>query len=195
MATITTTATFAPQIELWETPMRPDNTPVLRGTPIGRVRWFSSVVVPALVGADVNELAVTLNTVSNYALRLVNINWDCSITSATAAGELDEVEDQALLTIPQRDRTLNMNLAKNPSAVAYNITNVFSTQVFSPKLTGAPVEGWQEPFMPTTPMIFRVLNISAGATSATSYSSNVSALIYTVEQYNQGDIWRTQSVT
>ncbi len=196
MATVSTTATFAPSIELWEVPMRPDNTPIDQGAPIGKVSWLSSVVVPALTSPDVSELAVTLTTISNYALRFINLDWTVLITNAGCQDDVNDIEDQALLTVPNLTLpNMALPIVKPAVANAYTITNKFSNTLFRPGGLDIPAGSWQMPFRPTTAMVFRVANESTNTSAAAAYQSNVSALMYTIEQFNQGHIYRTSAVT
>ncbi len=195
MAIISTTATFVPEITLWETPMRPNNTPVTPGSPIGKVTWFSSVNIPAKITTNTEELTVTLNTISNYALRFTDITWDAQVTDADSQADLNDLEDQALITIPTTERTLSFPIGKESVAVAFNLTNQFSLCKYRAGANNMVGYDYSTPFLPTTPMVFRVVNESGNAAAATSLTSNMTALIYTVEQYNSLAIWRTQSVT
>lgn len=176
--------------------MRPDNTPVDRAAPIGRVNWFSSVVVPALVTSNVSELAASLTEISNFAIRLTDVSWAATITDAAAQTDMGGLSDMALLTIPQIDQTLNLALFKPNVVNRAVVTNAFAVGNFGPSNGDNPgVTPWQAPFIPLSPMIFRVIDGSGNDSAAVSWVSHVSALIYTIEQFNRGEIWRTQQVT
>ncbi len=174
--------------------MRPDNTPVDRSAPVGRANWFSSVVVPAKGAADVSELAVSLTVsgLTSYALSLVSINWDPLITDAGAVADMNDIEDAALLIVPSQQRQYSYYLEKDASAFPMTVTNLFTMNPFVPtSLSGGCLTNFSVPFLPTTPFVFRSVNDSGSAAAAVAYSSNVSAYMYTREQYNQGYIWRS----
>lgn len=194
MGTITETGTFAPLVQLWKTPMRPDNTPVQRGAPIGRVTWFASDVTAAKLTTDIVELAISCSVPSNFALQLMNIQWSMQLVTADAIADVNDWADMALLTVPTGDQTLNYELRKNQNAVQATITNFFVNNMFGPSVGGSD-EGssnipiFKDPFIPTTGIIFRVTNISANASAAMTWFSHMWANLYTIEQYQQHSIW------
>lgn len=194
MATVTETGTFNPVVELWQTPMRPDNTPVVRGSPIGRVTWFASVNTAAKITTNVVELAVSCPMPLNqYALRLMNAQWQVLITDAGAVSDMNDWSDTFLLTIPSDTDTLTINLAKATAATQGTITNQFCSQIIVPSLGGnveaSPGVQFSDPFIPLSPMIFRAVNISANASAVATWSSHMWAYLYTIEQERQFAIW------
>ncbi len=199
MATVTETGAFVPLIQTWDTPMRPNNTPVRPGAPIGRVTWFSSDNTAAKDAADVVELAITLAQPANYAMRLMNVNWQIQIQDAGAIGDINDWNDDALLTVPGANEDTSWNLSKmsQSSNAQATITNLFVSCMYLP---GGGVSSpsnhlnYTDPFLPTTPMIFRVCNLSANAVAVTSFFSHMWAYLYTIEQYNEGSIWTAVDV-
>ncbi len=200
MATVTETGTFAPVTQLWQQPMLPDNTPVARGRPIGRVTWYDSEVTAAKITTDVVELAVSCSVPPGFALRLMNIQWSMLLTDSDATADMNDWSDAQLLTVPTADETISYNLRKNNSAQAYTITNRFTSELLVPAGAGG-LQGeaggevqFSDPFIPTTGIIFRIINTSANASAAMTFTSHMWAYLYTIEQYNQGGLWSSTSV-
>ncbi len=181
--------------------MRPDNTPLDRAAPIGRVKWFGGVTSPALLAADSEELAISLTNVDNFAVRLMCIDWDITLTDANAPGDLNDISDGALMTVPTTEQIQEYLLQKAGASVQYTITNTFSVAQFVPGQGGTNTGNaslkysFQEPFVMLSPMIFRIINASANAAPAMPYTSHVWGYLYTIEQYNQGSIWRTSAIS
>ncbi len=187
MAIVTTTATFNPTMQTWQQPMLRDNTPEFRAAPIARVNWFSSVVIPAKAGGDDSELVVTLNTFTNFALRFRDISWE---VQSVNTNDTNELNDLALFTVPDELHTRNYILTKG-EAENVNLTNVEANQMFTaPTTPGGSFQSWNIPFIATTPMVFKVANENTGGSAlALGIVSNVTADVFTIEQYNQGYIW------
>lgn len=195
MATITEAATFAPLVQLWQTPMKPDNTPVRSGSPIGRITWFSSFNTAAKDAGNVVELAIACTMPTRqFAYRLMNAQWQAEITDAGAPADINDWSNQALLTIPADLDLISINLSKANIATQATITNLFASNLFVPSL-GGNVEGaaggisFRDPFTPLSPMIFRIVNLSGNAGAVTTWFSHMWAFVYTIEQYNQGAMW------
>lgn len=195
MATVTETATFAPVVQLWATPMRPDNTPVTPGAPIGRVTWFASKVTAAKDAGNVVELAIAVTMpLRQFAYRLMNIQWQAQITDPGAVADMNDWSDAGFLTVPTSDETITYNLSKSSSSLQATITNLFTTEMYTPSsgetvsVKGVPQQ-FRDPFVPLSPLIFRTTNISGNASEAMSWFSHMWAYIYTIEQYEQHALW------
>lgn len=203
MATITETATFAPELQLWQLRMRPDNTPVDRGRPIGRITWFASHNTAAKITTNVVELAVSLTVPTRqFAYRLINPSWAILETDADAVADVNDWHDVSTLTVPTTDQTIIHTLGKPAGAVASTITNLF----VSLEYLAGPVRGdggtgpyhtrthLEDPFLPASPMIWRVINTTANACGVMTFTSHMWAYVYTIEQYRQGSIWTSPPV-
>lgn len=198
MATITEAATFAPVVELWATPMRPDNTPVVAGMPIGRVKWFSTFNTAAKITTNVVELAIACTVPLNYAYRLMNPNWTIFETDADAVNDIQDWTDVGSITVPTTEQTLIHSLCKSDTTFQQTITNLFGSSEYLPGPSSAdsvhPNVRLQDPWLPLSPLIFRVVNTTANACGVMTWQSQMWAYMYTVEQYNQGGIWTANPI-
>lgn len=196
MATVSETGTFPGDIQLWQTPMRADNTPKGNpAAPIGRITWFNSKVTAAKITTNVVELAVAVTVpTERFAYRLMNASWGMQVTDADAIADTQDWHDQALLTVPIVGHDgLSINLNKPSASLQATITNLFVYLGFTPGATnGNQVslrQQFQDPFIPASPMIFRCVNTTANASAAMTWFSHMWAYMYTIEQYNQGYLW------
>lgn len=188
MATVSTTATFAPTFEKFDVPMRPDNTPIWPMSPIARLVWDGSVVVPALTGSDVSELAVVCEVPTNYAIRMTSVDWTLQITGGNSIGDMNDVTDLALLTFSSATRNRSVPLRKPAAAQLFTVTNAFSELNFTPFAGIAWNRVYRDDFS-TSGIIFRNTNSSTNDTAAATYICNMEAMVYTVEQLNQAYIY------
>lgn len=179
--------------------MRPDNTPVKQSMPIGRVTWFDSFVTAAKITTNVIELAVSVTMpLRQFAYRLMDLSWSMVVTDADALNDMNDWEDFAFLTIPTNlDPAPTVNMGKSNTIGQATITNLFSSQEILPG-QGAPFVNTrgmhQDPFIPASPMIFRMVNITSNASAAMTFNSHMWAYVYTIEQYNQGHIWTAMPI-
>lgn len=194
MATVSTTATFTPVHEWFTTPMRPDNTPVQRNAPMGRIRWPGSVLVPEKVTTNVSELTVSLTVPTGWTYRFINLSWSMLITDPAAIADMNVWEDAALMTIPRLVPAMSMQLVlrKNASASVFTVTTPFVAEDLVPD----PQIGYSGVMEDIdTPIIFRAVDNSAQSTAATTFQSMVEAFIYTVEQNRQTFVHTPQPVS
>jgi len=194
VATVSTVATFQPEYNLWQLPMKPDNTPVNPVAPIGMIEWPSAVVVPAKITTNVTELAITFVFPTNISLRFNSLAFSLLATaSGSVQADINDVADIALVTITHVVSGVTLNtqvtLEKNSAAQKFTVTNSFSAEVFTPR----DVQ-WQRVYDQVSALIFRSTNETANAAAAITYQSYVQAFAFTVEQSSQGYIHTSMPV-
>ena len=196
MATVPTTATFEPLYEAFDVPMLPNNIPGSPWSPIGRLIWNNSVVVPALTSGDVSEVTVTCNVLPNYALRFLNVSWSMMITGATPASHLNKWSDLANLTFPSVNTdgvNFQFGLQKEASAGDFNITNPFAALNLIPWSGSNYTRVFPKGL--SSPIVFRTVNVAGTNTDATVIASQMEALVYTIEQARAAHIYSALAVS
>ncbi len=191
MATISETATLEPRLQMFSVPMRPDNTPVAQGDPIGIVRWPGSAVLATLLSTNVVELAVSLTIPQNYALKFISWGFTMGGIDSAMDGYINAWADQADVTFQDEFNVQHIVFRKPGTTLDTTITNAQAFAAWSPVVG----QNYDRAAVPESPPIFRAVMAASGtARPAITFTSMVSALLFTVEQFSQGHIHSAQPV-
>ncbi len=183
MATVSETATITPIMEMFQTPMRPDNTPIDRSLPIGVAKWYGGFTSAAVLSTNIVEIAISFTIPANLAFRFTNLFIEGSATDAAASTTLDWFTDRSEWTLPFSGGVQHIVANKPDTASEFTITNARSSINYIPK-SGSDFSRLTEV---TSPLIWRVISKASGtARVAIQWQSFASAYIYTVEQLSQG---------
>lgn len=188
MATISTTGTLQPRFDKFDNPMGPNNVPRYPFAPIGRFVWDGSVNAIATTDPDIQEIAITCVVPTGYFLRFTNVSWSGLVTDAAAVSDLNEWSDKAQLTFTQNNVNFQIALQKPAVALASTITNLFSSVNYVPQ-GGTNWNRLYRNEFTSSGVIFRTVKLSTNNTAATTFASQMEALIYTIEQGNEPYIY------